>query len=235
MPIDVSNLETELLGRKATSPLRDASDGHSGKLWTLRDGAAVNMDWYTALALEGRCFIVDTATGTTMDDLNDLWTTADPDLYLYVPKGLAVIPLYIELGFEDTSTAVVADIYALASNTEDADRSVTGTVETISCLRTDMPYATGCSAWSHVTACTEPAAGNYFEFWRPYAGFIDDEFNDSIPWRVPQPHGISWSAKEATIPPIICDGGCVAVWASVTAGTGFITMIWAEVDSAFIK
>jgi len=235
MSIELANLNSDFLVRKATSPSRETSDGNMGRLWGARDGALVGADWYTALALEGRSFIVDTAAGSDPDTFNATYGAAEPDLYLHVPKGKVVIPVYIEVGFEDTGSAQVMDVFALASSTEEADLTVTGTAETISSLRTDEPYKSACSAWSVVTGnLTNPMAGNYYEFWRPYMGFADDAFDSSIPWRNQKLHGASWSVKKAGVPPVVCDSGAIAIWASAQAGTGFITLIWVEFDSEYI-
>lgn len=229
---DLLNLNNELLARKGTAPSRETSDGTLEKLWAARDGSLVGMDWYTALAMEGRCFIVDTATGTTPDSLNASYTAAKPDLYVYVPDGTTVVPLYIEVGFEDTGTAQVMDVMALASDTEDADLSITGTAEIPVNMRLDQPHASACTVYSVVTAnLTDPHSGNYYEFWRPYMGFAEDGFNGTTSWGVPIFHGARWSAKKATLPPVVPGKGCVAVWASAQGGTGFITMIWAELPS----
>lgn len=231
MGVPLTTLNYEMLARKSSSPDRQTTDGKIEGLWAARDGSLVGMDWYTALSLEGRCYCVDTATGSTPDTFNDTYAAAEPDLYLYIPSGTTVIPVYLEVGFEDTGSAQVMDVFALASDTEDADRTVSGTVETITNMRIDQPHSSACSAWSVVTGITDPMAGNYFEFWRPYMGFAEDAYAGSTSWGVPIFHGARWSAKKATTPPFAVGPGCVAVWASAQAGTGFITLIWAELPS----
>lgn len=237
MGVNLTNIDTELLVRKATSPLRETADGKNKALWGARDGSLVGMDWYTALALEGRCFIVNVASASSPTTFNATYAAAEPDLYIYIPSGTTVIPVYLEIGFEDTGTAQVMDVLALASDTEDADLSFTATTShTPVNLRLDQPYSSACTVGSVITAgLTDPNAGNYYEFWRPYMGFAEDAFNSSTSWGVDIFHGVSWSAAEATVPPIAVGKGCIAVYAAAQGGKGYITAIWAELPSVSIK
>lgn len=234
MTVTLSNLNYKMLARRSASPIRETSDGIYEKLWAARDGAVVGMDWYTALVMEGRCFTVDTATGTSEDDLHDTWANTEPDLYIYVPGGVTVIPTYLEIGFEDSGTAQITDVYALMSDTEDTDRSLGGTAEWPVNLRTDQPYASAVTVHS-VASVTNPIAGKYLEFWRPYMGFAESAFAGNTSWGTDLFHGVHWSVAEATVPPIAVGPACIAIWASTKDGKGYITATWIELPSVNIK
>lgn len=199
-----------------------------------RDGAIFTADYIMQLGLEGRVFVVNTGTGTTPTTFNATYAATEPDLYLYVPTNKAVIPIYISVQFEDTGTAQVMDVLALASAT--ADSAVTGTALTIYNTRTDAPNTSGCTATGVVTGTlTDPRAGNFYEFWRPYAGFGEDAFNGSTGWVNGRIHGAEWTLSQVGYPPIIANGGSLSVWASGQAATGFITAVFAEIPSTRVQ
>jgi hypothetical protein len=199
-----------------------------------RDGALFTAPYALKLAMEGLVYVVDTATGTTPDTFNATYAATEPDLHIHVPNLTTIIPLYIEVGFEDTGTAQVLDVVALASST--GDSACTGTSETITNLRTDGPNSSSCTATSVVTgSLTDPHAGSYYEFWRPYMGFGEDAFNGSTAATGTNIAGVKWSMADSGIPPIIVgdstNGASLSIWASAQAGTGFITVVWAEIPS----
>ncbi len=199
----------------------------------LRDGAIVGAPWLTALALEGRVFGVNIGTGTSPTTFNATYAAAEPDLWVHVPSGTTIIPVYLEVCFEDTGTAQVMDVVAVASAT--GDSAVTGTALTIRNMRMDAPISSGCTATAVVTAAgTSPLSGNHVEFWRPYAGFGEDAFNGSTGWVNAAIHGARWTVNESQVPPIITGAGSLAVYASGQAATGFITAVWAELPSTSI-
>lgn len=195
-----------------------------------RDGAIFTADWYTQMAIEGRVYTVNIGTGTSPTTLNATYAAAEPDLWVHVPSGTAIIPIFLSVGFEDTGTAQVLDVLGMVSST--GDSAVTGTALTIKNNRTDAPNASVCTATAVVTAAgTDPHAGNFYEFWRPYAGFGEDAFNGSTGWVNNNIAGTSWSARVATSLPIVANGGSLAVYASGQAATGFIVASWVEIPT----
>ncbi len=199
-----------------------------------RDGAIYSADYWTQLALEGRVYVVNVGTGTSPTTFNATYSAAEPDLWIHVPTGTAIIPIYLAVGFEDTGTAQVMDVLGMVSST--GDSAVTGTALTIKNSRTDAPNASVCTASAVVTAAgTDPHAGNFYEFWRPYAGFGEDAFNGSTGWVNNMIHGTSWSVRQAAQVPIVANGGSLAVYAAGQAATGFIVAAWAEVPSTRIQ
>ncbi len=216
---------------KQTTGIDILSEGSDQYLRLLRDGSVLNMPWLMAKVIQGKVFGVNVGILSTPTTLNATIADGEQDLYVIVPTGTTIIPVYLSVGFEDTGTAQVMDVLAVASPTYDA--AVTGTATTIRNLRTDNPFTSNCVATAVVTAAgTACETGNYFEFFRPYAGFAEDAFNGSTSWVNPSIHGAVWTIGQAVVPPVIVGQGSLNVFASAFAGTGFITVIWVEEPTA---
>ncbi len=221
----------------SSSRTRLTADGGYIAAQGTRDGAIFTADWILGLALEGRVFGANVGTGTTPVTVNATYAAAEPDLYVYVPNGTTILPLYLSVAFEDTGTAQVMDVVAVASST--GDSAVTGTPITAYNLKLGAANSSNCTVTSVVTSNgTSPLAGYFLEFWRPYAGFAEDAFNGSTGWVTPAVAGCSWSAALVGVPPVIVGsttaGSCLALYASAQAGIGWLTAIWAELPSTGI-
>lgn len=213
---------------KLTTAIDHVSEGADQYLRMLRDGSLVQMPWLTAKVLEGKVYGVQAGILTTPITCNATIADGEPDVLVTVPSGTTIIPVYISVAFEDTGTAQVMDVLAVASSVY--DNAVTATAATIYNLRTDKPTGgSQCTAYSVVTAAgTACESGNFFEFWRPYAGFAEDGFNSSTSWGNNALHGAKWQIGESLVPPAIVGAGSLNIFASAQAGTAFITAIWVE-------
>ncbi len=226
-----------IVGEAQQTSVERVTEDDERDVRVFRDGAVVKADWIEALILEGRVHGVNTGTGTTPEVFNPIYADAEQDLYIHVPAGTVIIPLYIGLNFEDTGTAVAANVFAAYSSNGNA--SVTGeTPLTIYNYKTLASPSSACTATPVVTSGTTHEGGtDFLEFWRPYAGFIADEFDGSTAWLgggSDSPHYMHWSAKTG-IAPVIGSAGtdcALSIFAGVTAGTGFLTVVWAELDAA---
>jgi len=214
-------------GRQTTS-INFESEGADQYLRLMRDGSLVNMPWLMTKVIEGKVFGVQSGLLTTPDTLNATIADGEQDVLINVPSGVTIIPVSISVCFEDTGTAQVMDVIAVASNVY--DNANTSTAETIYNLRTDKPTGgSQCYAYSVVTAGgTAVESGNYFEFWRPYAGFAEDAFGGSTGWKSALVHGAHWNIGQAVVPPVIVGNGSLSVYASAQAGYGFIKVVWVE-------
>lgn len=216
-----------------TSAVQRLNEGSDVYIRALRDGTLINVPWVTALAMEGKIFGVNAGVLTTPLTFNATIADGEPDLLINVPSGITILPLMIQVGFEDTGTVQVLDVFAVTSPVY--DNANTSTALTIRNLRTDLPAQSSCSAMAVVTADgTALETGNYFEFWRPLAGFGDDAFNGNTSWVNSNVAGCRWTIGENLVPPIVVGQGSLGVYASAQAGTGFITAIWAEFPSGTI-
>ena len=221
--------------RAQTSSIARGAEGGFGDVRGLRDGALVMAPWTLALALEGRVFVANAGTGTSPVTFAGAYDANGPDVHLNVPAGTTILPLYIGVNFDAVGTEATMEIIGLASNTGDA--SATGTASSIFNMRTDAPRLSGCTFTGAVDAAgvTDPNAGNFYEFWhesRPLTDTVATSENDRI--------GLvfEWSTARDGLPPVIvgngAEGSCLVVYAASNAGTGFITVVWAEIPSTTV-
>ena len=224
-----------------TTAITRVSEGDNRQVRALRDGALVSADWYLALVAEGRVFGVNMGTASTPITVNAAYADAEQDLYIYVPAGTVIIPLYIGLNFEDTGTAAAADIFAAYSSNGDA--ATTGGVDlTIMNYKTLASPNSACVATQVVTGAgtTHLGGTDFLEFWRPYAGFQIDAFAPTaVAWLgggSDSMHGMFWTAKEK-VPPVIGSTGtdcAMSIFMGVTACIGWATVVWAELRASAV-
>ncbi len=224
-----------VVGTAAVSTsVSQVAEGASRGVDVSRDGAIFTMDWLMRQVMQGRVYGANVGTGTGPITFNATYAAAEPDLYIYVPTDTAIIPVYMSVQLEDTGTAAVMDVVACASST--GDSAVTGTAITKYNLKTNAPFTSNCTVTSVVTSGgTSPLAGNFIEFWRPYAGFAEDAFNGSTAFIDNKVHGSEWSIKTAGVAPVIMETGALALYVGATAGIGFITVLWVELPVSAVK
>ncbi len=219
-----------------TAVLHGTGDGTQVDVRGTRDGAMFTSPWLTALAFEGRCFGANIGTGTTPVQTTTAWAATTPDLYIQVPAGTTIIPVFIEITWEDTDSAGTWDVIATLSSV--IDTSPGGNALTIHNMRTDKPVKSLCTAVSIATTVTTPYTGNFLEFWRGTAGFAADAFNGTTNQTSELSTRTAWNLKDAVVPPVIVGEGSLSIWATNSTGatgvTGWVTAIWAEVPSTSI-
>lgn len=226
---------SNVYGKAAQENPERVADGRSIPLRATRDGSLMLCDWFTTLALEGKCFGTNNGTASGAITFEEASAVSEEDLFLHVPASVVVIPLHINFALEDTGgLQTVWDVVAAVSSTGDA--AVTGTGLTIRNMRTDLAGTlSACTATGVVTSNgTDTSAGNYYEFWRPDAGKFIDSFNTTV--APVSPLSYSWSMKNhSTVPPIIAGGGSLSAWfGGSTAVIGFCSLVWAELPSGAV-
>jgi len=221
--------------RQVSSVTRLTGDDQWMNLRGTRDGAMISADWLTAMTLEGRVFGVNAGTATSPVTFNAAYAATEPDLLITVPSGTTIIPVLIQVNFEDTGTAAIVDCCAVATSVYDA--TTTDTDLTIYNMRMDAPNTSACAASNTITGTSAdtPLAGNFVEFWRGVAGFAEDAFNGNATPTNELITRTAWSVKDSLVPPVIVGQGSLYVFASSQAGIGFITAIWVEVPSTSIQ
>ncbi len=220
--------------RQVSSVTRLTDDDRWMNLRGTRDGAMISADWLTAMALEGRCFGINTGVDTSEDVFTAAYDATKPDILVTVPTGTTIIPVMIQVNFEDTGTVDIMDVVAVASSVYDA--ATTDDDLTIYNMRMDAPYSSNCQAVAVVSANgTTPLTGNFVEFWRGIGGKAEDAFNGSITPTNELVSRTAWNVKDSLVPPVIVGQGSLNVYASAQAGKGFITAIWVEVPSTSIQ
>jgi len=208
---------------------RATGDGAWTDLRGTRDGALIKAPWYTAAMLEGRAFGVHVGVDTSPATFNAGNTAAKQDLLVAVPTGAAIIPVAIEVLFEDTGTAETVDVIAVASAVYDIADSSTAT--TIYNMRTDAPIKSMCTVHTKVTANgTTPYTGNYVEFFRGPGGKCEDAINTGTdPFVNLLVMKSAWYVGNALVPPVIVGQGSLSIYASAQAGKGYIKCMWIEI------
>lgn len=220
--------------QEVSSVTRLTDDDQWMNLRGTRDGAMVSADWLTAMALEGRCYGINTGVDTSPDTFNAAYAAAEPDILVTVPSGTTIIPVFIQVNFEDTGTVDVLDVVAVASSVYDA--ATTSDALTIYNMRMDAPNSSLCSAVAVVTGSgTTPLTGNFIEFWRGTAGKNADAFNGNTTPTTELVPRTAWNIKDSLVPPVIVGEGSLNIYAAGQAGVGFITVIWVEVPSNSIQ
>ncbi len=220
--------------REVSSVTRGTSDDKWMNVRGTRDGSMVTCDWFTGMAMEGRAFGINTGVDTSPDTFNAAYAAAEPDILITVPSGTTIIPVFIQVNMEDTGTAAVVDIVAVASSVYDA--ATTSDDLTIKNMRMDAPNSSLCSAVAVVTGTgTTPLTGNYVEFWRGAGGIAADAFNGNTTPTSELITRTAWNVKDSLVPPVIVGQGSLNVYASAQGGLGYITVIWVEVPSTSIQ
>ena len=220
--------------RQVSSVTRGTDDDKWMNLRGTRDGAMISADWLTAMALEGRCFGINTGVDTTEDTFTAAYDASKPDILVTVPSGTTIIPVFVQVNFEDTGTVDIMDVMAVASSVYDA--ATTDDDLTIYNMRMDAPNSSNCQAVAVVSAGgTTPLTGNFIEFWRGTAGKNADAFNGNTTPTTQLVTRTAWNVKDSMVPPVIVGEGSLSVYASAQAGKGFITCIWVEVPSTSIQ
>lgn len=218
---------SDLRARAGQTGPRRVTDGKPIELRATRDGTPFTADWYTALALEGKCYAINHGVATTPVAVTAGLTVAKPDVFVHVPDNIVAIPVSMYIAVEDTLAAgAVTDVLGLASSTGDA--AVTGTSLTIMNVRTDAPSASSCTATGTITANgTDPYSGNYFEFWRPAGGAQIDSATAGAGF---YNYAWTWSALDDGGSPIIVGVGSLSLYCANAAGaqTIFSGAMWAE-------
>lgn len=213
------------------------SEGNFVGLRGTRDGAMFSADWMQALVLEGRGFSAESGTATTpivmVDQVDGTTDLTLPSFLLAVPNNAVVIPTYLRVTVEATVALERSmDTMAVASSVYDGDVTATGL--TIVNMRTDAPVASLCTASGKVTATgTSPYTGNNYEFWRPHGGAV---INSAAAAAGGWNYAYEWSAKEASVPPIIVGEGSLSIYNFVytDANSHFIGAQWIELPEGAV-
>lgn len=214
-----------------TTPERVAA-GSEVSPFHWQDGSYVMVPPELAWAREGLVFVgnAGSATAPITFGAGSIDTT-EPDFDLLLPAnaGVAICPLEISVQMETFGTTAIFE--GMASIGLGGAQSSTGaTAVTAKNLRTDAPRASLTTIYSNVDAGATYMTGNVYEFWRFGTEVIattatgDDDSN-----RLGNTH--TWSARATGIYPWMVASSAVRlnVFAAAQAGTGFITVKWAEI------
>lgn len=210
-----------------TSPSR-AGEGTARHLRGTRDGVPFGADYGLALAYAGEVFVANSGTATTAVTFAGAYDADGPDMTIDVPSGTTIIPLLIEVHYESVGTTLLQQCIASVSNTLAAVTA--GTAITPVNLRTNVATGSGCTVYGSVDAagCTVQS-GRIYQFMRHGFQIAEDMAATEPGW--PEKTW-KWSAKESGIYPILVGESSLFIHAEAQAGTGFITIMYAEHETA---
>jgi hypothetical protein len=223
MSVELTNINSELLARKATSPQRD-SEGTIEKLWATLDGAGVTESVVQALVMDGRVFHARVGLDTTPVTLDAEWANTDPDLSMDVPGGITVIPLRIAVIYEAFGSDAIVETITLCTTTLAAASA--GTKFTPINYRLRHSRDSACSVYVGPTV-TSGYAGTYFELFRDCQQLAGTQAagEGGIPYRV------EWTFLKNPPAPLLEGDASMQTWGTGQATTGYIDWVWAEIPS----
>ena len=216
--------------------IRPAGDDDFRMLRLQHDGAAFVTEWEMGLALEGRVYVATAGTVTTPITFGaGTIDTTEPDFDMSVPASTLVIPLEIRVYMETYGTN--AQFECMASVGRLGVLGSTGaTTVTPTNLRMDAPFTSTVSIVSNVDASGATyMTGNVTEFWRAGQQFSITKTTASATAAVDDPNLFIWRRSESRVAPVLYSTAGITrlnVFATSQAGSGFITVIYAELPGS---
>lgn len=224
MSIELTNLNTEFLARKAITPLRETSDGQKEMLWATLDGGLITEEAVQALVMDGRVFHARVGSATTPVTLDGAWANTDPDISMDIPGGTTVIPLRIAVVYEAFGTDATVETITLCSQTLGAASAGT--------LFTSVNYRLRHTRNSAVKVYVGPTVtsgytGTHFELYRDCQQLAGTQAagEGGIPYRV------EWNYKKNPPVPLLEGDATMQTWGTGQATSGYIDWVWAEIPS----
>jgi len=198
----------------------------------MRDGTLFTQEWCQSMVLEGRVFcaqagLLSTAITWTATATND---QTKPAMFLAVPSGTTVIPLYIAVYMEAFGLTAQSECEALTGT---GAVSAGGTAMAITNMRSDAPITSLCTATSDITGGTAPTA-NISAFWRDGEQFTITKSAGSATAAVSDPHNFTWKRSDTIVAPVIKGAGQLLVTQGSQAGTGFGKIIFIELPTSYL-
>lgn len=199
-------------------------DGNYEDLHLSRQGALITQDQLLEWALEGRMFHAQQGDAATKLDFGETAYDEDqPQFALRVPTGRTIIPVSLVTILEDMAGA---DNHIIWSTTTNDIGDGTSTAAAVSALRTDAPYASGCTARSLYTANATAATG-LIEVIRFFAPFADASTAPLLRFE--------WNVRSAGLLPVLV--GPATLQLHVFGGTapqGYGEYAWVEFETPYL-
>jgi len=187
------------------------------------DGALFVADHNLLLATNGDVFVANGGTGTAPITFAGAFDADGPDFVIDVPENTTIVPLAINIHYQTVGTTLLLEVLASISSTLGAVSA--GTAVTPANIRTGNSGTSGCTVNAAIDAagCTAQT-GTKYEFIRQ--GFqLAEDMAATEDW---VERTWNWSAKQSGIYPVIDGSGSLFIHAAAQAGTGMITVTYAE-------
>ncbi len=215
---------------RQTTSVERKSEGAEVYMRMLRDGTVGVADWIALLSLEGRVITANAGTATTPITFGaGGLDTTEFDLHVAVPSGAVIIPLELMVSFDTVGTALLLEVVMTSGKGSTAGA---GTTITPVSSNPNTGFVSACT----VTAASTATSGVYptsevdeiFHGGRQLAIDIATvgQIREQETWR--------WFAKDSGILKVVGPSAQLVVFAAAQAGTGFITLKYAELPSTSI-
>jgi len=207
---------------------RPTKDGAYVPVRGSRDGSLYHIPYFQGLAMEGRVFVANAGTGTTVMQGNAAYSATAAEFNMDIPHGITVLPISIEVTLDAKVDDEDLHIHALASRTLAEVSS--GTLITQVPLRLDNPIQSKVTCYAAIATMTSIATTGHYEFWRRQTEY------GAAPVAAQSEEGelqtFRWSAIDDGVFPMIVGNGALGIHAvKTTASNLFITVVWAELVS----
>ena len=187
------------------------------------DGSAFAADHGLLLATNGDIYVANGGSGTAPATFAGLFDADGPDFAIEVPDATTIVLLAINIHLQTFGTTALNEVVAAVSTTAGAVGS-SGTLVTPRNLRTGNSSTSGCTVNVAVDAAGGTAQSNPYEFIRQ--GFqLAEDMAATEDWAE---RTWNWSAKQTGIYPVLDGVSSLFIHAGTQAGTGFITVTYAE-------
>ncbi len=217
-------------GQQTTSVSR-GSEGADVYLKALRSGELTVADMIAALSLEGRIFTANAGTATTPITFGaGGLSTTEFDLHVAVPASSVIIPLELRVYMEVFGTALLLEVAMISGKGSTVGA---GTAITPVSSNTNSGRISACT----VTAASTTTSGVYFtseekEIYRDGATL---SITVATVGQIRTPTTYIWKAKDSGILDVVGPSAQLAVFAASQAGTGFISLKYAELPATSVQ
>jgi hypothetical protein len=223
--------------RQSTAVTREP-EGEDVYLRALRDGSLSTVDFFTAMALEGRCFMANAGTATTPIAFGAGSTgivTTEADLLVVVPNGTTIIPISLVIYNEAYGTNAIYECLAAYGSGGTTTQPTNATAVTPVNLRSDSPRGTSCTLWkSGDAAGATYITTNIVEFFRDGLQSAITKATAVANVANADQFRFSWSAVETGVVPIIVGSQQLFVFSQAQEATGFIQFCYCELPSSVV-
>src|SRR3990167_5712869 len=208
--------DDRLMVVRSVTPNRGTSDDSMGIARATRDGSLFSADWLLGLAMEGRIFNATGGSATTPITFGaGAIDTTEPDLYVIVPDGTAIIPLEIRVYMEAFGTSAQFECMAACGTGGSTSAPTGGTLVTSTNRRTDAPNTSNCTIYSNVDASGATyMTTNVSEFWRDGQQFAITKTAGSATAAALDPFLFVWKYSDSMAPPVLMGASQLAIFAA---------------------
>ena len=213
--------------------ITQSGDGTDTYLRMVLSGELAVADYFAIKAMKGQMFNASSISVTTPTT----WTataTIDitkPALFLSVPTNKVIIPVEIVLYMEAFGTTAQFECQAVIGT--GGSWASGGTAITPVCTRSDLSNTSGCSVYAGgntIVTVGQTAKLNYF--WRDGQQFAITKTTGSATASVTDPCRFVWRASDGYNLNIAGPSSQLQINQGSQAGTGFVTLVYAEIPSS---